>query len=148
MSTIQKIVGRRSRQARILIGISISPYFHFGCVTGVSVKVLLEGVADRLGFLLKLFLCYMTTLQKNVGRCSRQAMILIGTSISPYFHFCVRDRNIFGDTVGRRSRQAKVLIGTSISPYFHFCVRDRNIHRHTVGRRSVTVITCGCLKAT
>ena len=42
--------------------------------------------------------------------------------MSPYFHYCVRDRNILVDTIGRHSRQAKVLIGTSISPYFHFCV--------------------------
>ena len=57
--------------------------------------------------------------------------------MSPYFHYCVRDRNILIDTVGRHSRQAKVLIGTSMSLYFHFfCVRGRNILGDTAGRRS------------
>ena len=59
MSTLHKIAGRRSRQAGILIGISISPYFHFVCMTEVSSEVLLKGVVDRLGFLLKLFLLHV-----------------------------------------------------------------------------------------
>ena len=72
--------------------------------------MLLEGVADRLRF----------KLEHQYFRS---------------FIFCVRDRDILGDTVGRRSRQAIISIGTSIFPYFHFCVRDRNIFEDTVGRR-------------
>ena len=78
----------------------------------------------------------MSTIQKIVGRRSRLAKTLIGTSICPYFHFCVRGMNGLGDTLGRRSRLANILIGTPISPYIHFCVRDMYVLGDTVGGRS------------
>ena len=87
-------LGRRSRQARILV---------------------------KTCFLS----CYLRTPQEIAGRRSRQAMISFGTSISPYFHFCVRDRNILGDTLERRSRQVKILFETFFFMLHESATRNR-----------------------
>ena len=78
------------------------------CVTGISIDILLEGVADRLRFQLE-------------QQCLRTLTFVCVTGIS---------LEVLLEEVANKLR---FLFEHQCLRTFIFCVRDRNIHRRTVG---------------